>query len=77
MPVAQKAGKLLAHRLKHRFDKTPEPQILDLYTTDYNHIPTTVFSPIEYSYVGLSEEEALSKYGEDEIEVYHRETTPL
>ena len=40
-------------------------------------VPTTVFSPIEYSYVGLSEEEALTKYGADDVEVYHRETVPL
>lgn len=77
MPVAQKSGRLLAHRLKHRFDSTPERTILDLYSTDYNHIPTTVFSPIEYSYVGLSEEEAANKHGEANIEVYHKETTPL
>jgi pyruvate/2-oxoglutarate dehydrogenase complex dihydrolipoamide dehydrogenase (E3) component len=47
------------------------------FSTDYSHIPTTVFSPIEYSYVGLSEEEAIQKYGEDNIEVYQKETTPL
>jgi len=45
--------------------------------TDYSHIPTTVFSPTEYSYVGLSEEEATAKYGKEHIEVYHREATPL
>ena len=36
-----------------------------------------MFSPIEYSFVGLSEEEALQAHGEENIEVYHRETTPL
>lgn len=36
-----------------------------------------MFSPIEYSYVGLSEEEAIQKYGEENIEVYQKETTPL
>ena len=32
-------------------------------------IPTTVFTPLEYSTVGLSESDALSKYGENNIEV--------
>jgi pyruvate/2-oxoglutarate dehydrogenase complex dihydrolipoamide dehydrogenase (E3) component len=44
---------------------------------EYDNIPTTVFSPTEYSYVGLSEEQALETYPEDKVEVYHRETTPL
>lgn len=54
-----------------------EKEILENYSTDYNLIPTTVFSPTEYSFVGLSEEEAAKLYGADNIEVYHRETTPL
>ena len=86
MPVAQKSGKLLAHRLSLRLSKSGEPQvstkidektILANYSTDYNLIPTTVFSPTEYSFVGLSEEEAERKYGTDDIDIYHRETTPL
>ena len=28
------------------------------YKTDYTMIPTTVFTPTEYSFVGMSEEEA-------------------
>ena len=55
----------------------PEDIILEKFTTDYSHIPTTVFSPTEYSYVGLSEDEAILKYGEEGIEVYHREALPL
>ena len=47
------------------------------FNTDYRCIPTTVFSPTEYSFVGLTEEEAIAKYGEDNIEVYHREAVPL
>lgn len=63
--------------MKHRFDKTPEEKIIEQFSCDYDHIPTTVFSPIEYSYVGLSEEEAIAKHGADNIEVYHKETIPL
>lgn len=78
MPIAQKSGKLLAHRLYHRSKgELTDEQILSKYSMDYDLIPTTVFSNTEYSYVGLNEEEANEKYGEDNIEIYHREVTPL
>lgn len=79
MPVAQKSGKLLAHRIKLRGElkPIPEAQILENFSTDYDFIPTTVFSPTEYGYIGLNEEEAIKKHGMDNVEVYHRETTPL
>lgn len=32
-------------------------------------VPTTVFTPLEYSCVGLSEEEAERRYGKDSLEV--------
>ena len=54
-----------------------EEDIKKKYNTDYRFIPTTVFSPLEYSFVGLNEQEAIQEYGEDNIEVYHREVTPL
>ena len=77
MPVAQKSGKLLAHRLNMRRSQVAEDIIMERFSTDYRHIPTTVFSPTEYSFVGLSESEAISAHGEDGIEVYHREALPL
>jgi len=60
-PVAIHAGKLLARRL---FGYAHEKM-------DYTNIPTTVFSPLEYGCVGLSEETAIALHGEDQIEVYH------
>jgi len=66
-PVAIQAGVTLARRL---FGGSKEPM-------DYVNICTTVFTPIEYSCVGLSEDDAIEKYGEDGIEVYHREFLPL
>ena len=73
MPVAQKSGKLLAKRINERIKgNMNESEILNNFSMDYDHIPTTVFSNIEYSFVGISEEEATC-----EIEVYHREVTPL
>lgn len=66
-PVAIQAGVTLARRL---FGGSKEPM-------DYVNICTTVFTPIEYACVGISEDDAIAKYGEDGIEVYHREFTPL
>ena len=52
---------------------------------DNKWIATTVFSPLEYSSVGIyffiflgfSEEEAIKEYSEKKIEVYHSRTVPL
>ena len=44
---------------------------------DYHNVATTVFTPIEYGAIGYSEEEALAKYGEENIEVYHQYFWPL
>ena len=44
---------------------------------DYYNVPTTVFTPIEYGAIGLSEDEAILQLGEEKIEVYHSEFVPL
>jgi pyruvate/2-oxoglutarate dehydrogenase complex dihydrolipoamide dehydrogenase (E3) component len=36
----------------------------------YENVPTTVFTPIEYGTVGLSEEDAKARYGDD-LKTYH------
>nr|ACV31866.1 thioredoxin reductase [Cryptosporidium parvum] len=66
-PVAVKAGILLARRL---FAGSNE-------FIDYDFVPTTVFTPIEYGHVGLSSEAAIAKYGEDDIEEYLSEFSTL
>ena len=33
------------------------------------NVPTTVFTPVEYGAVGIPEEDAMTIYGEDNIEV--------
>lgn len=38
---------------------------------DYTNVATTVFSPLEYGCVGLSEEAAIAIHGDEKIEVYH------
>ncbi|GFO23223.1 thioredoxin reductase 1 [Plakobranchus ocellatus] len=67
-PVAIQAGKLLARRLFQEGFST---------TVDYENIATTVFTPLEYGCIGYSEEAAIEKFGEDNIEVYHSYFMPL
>ncbi|XP_075456697.1 thioredoxin reductase 1, cytoplasmic isoform X2 [Ascaphus truei] len=66
-PVAIQAGRLLARRLYGH----------STVTCDYVNVPTTVFTPLEYGACGLSEEKALMKYGDANIEVYHSFFWPL
>ncbi|XP_058672418.1 thioredoxin reductase 2, mitochondrial isoform X2 [Ammospiza caudacuta] len=44
---------------------------------DITEVPTTVFTPLEYGCVGLSEEAAVQHHGSDNIEVYHAYYKPL
>jgi len=66
-PVAIRSAKLLSHRLYGSSSRL----------MDYANVPTTVFTPLEYSCVGLSEEKAVEKYGQEQIEVYHTFYKPL
>ncbi|XP_053678811.1 thioredoxin reductase 1, mitochondrial isoform X2 [Anopheles nili] len=60
-PVAIHAGRIIARRL---FGGSEERM-------DYKDVATTVFTPLEYGCVGLSEEDAEATHGKDGIEVYH------
>ena len=66
-PVAIQAGKLLASRL---YAGGTEQM-------DYQGVPTTIYTPLEYGCVGLAEEDAEVKYGKDNLEVYHSYFKPL
>lgn len=66
-PVAIKAGELLSQRLFGGATKL----------MDYVNVPTTVFTPIEYGACGYSEEDAISKFGKENIATYHTEFKPL
>uniref|UniRef100_A0A8C0K8I0 Thioredoxin reductase 1, cytoplasmic n=1 Tax=Canis lupus dingo TaxID=286419 RepID=A0A8C0K8I0_CANLU len=66
-PVAIQAGRLLAQRLYAGSN----------VKCDYENVPTTVFTPLEYGACGLSEERAVEKFGEENIEVYHSYFWPL
>jgi pyruvate/2-oxoglutarate dehydrogenase complex dihydrolipoamide dehydrogenase (E3) component len=39
--------------------------------TNYDNVPTTVFTPLEYASCGLAEEAATERFGGDNVEVYH------
>ncbi|ALC44269.1 Trxr-2 [Drosophila busckii] len=60
-PVAILAGRLLARRLF-----AGSKQLMD-----YRDVATTVFTPLEYSCVGMSEEQAIETLGPENVEVFH------
>jgi glutathione reductase (NADPH) len=60
-PVAIREGKILAERLFNR---------QHTLKMDYNFIPSVVFTHPAIGSVGLTEDEAIEKYGHDEIRVY-------
>jgi len=66
-PVAIQAGLSLARRL---FGGSSEAM-------DYQNVCTTVFTPLEYGTVGLSEEDAIEKFETENIEIYHKSFVPL
>ncbi|UYV81121.1 GSR [Cordylochernes scorpioides] len=67
-PVAIAAGTKLARRL---FGDNPSAKV------DYTTIPTVIFTNPPIASVGLSEREAFSEYGRDNIRVYKKEFIPL
>ncbi len=66
-PTAIMAGKMLARRLMGISEET----------MDYTTIPSTVYTPLEYGFCGLTEEDAIKTYGKDDIVVYHTAFKPL
>lgn len=60
-PVAIKAGRLLAERL---FNGKTHAKM------DYTNIPTVVFSHPAIGTIGLTEEQAIQQYGQENIKVY-------
>jgi len=77
-PVAIQAGRLLARRLYSNPEKSSSSKrSYNNELMDYLNVCTTVFTPLEYSCVGYSEDDAIEKFGKDNIEVYHSEFVPL
>lgn len=44
---------------------------------DYADVATTIYTPIEYGCIGLSEERAINKFGEEGIKIYRTKFKPL
>lgn len=65
-PTAIQTGRLLAKRLFGGSEAL----------MDFNEVPTTIFTPLEYGCVGYSEEDAIEEFGKH-IKVYHTFFTPL
>ncbi|KAF5234895.1 hypothetical protein FANTH_11933 [Fusarium anthophilum] len=69
-PVAIAAGRRLAHRL------FGGPEFANL-KLDYSNVPSVVFSHPEVGSIGLTEPEAIEKYGKDNIKVYKASFTAM
>lgn len=67
-PVAVAAGRHLSERL---FNNKPNEHL------DYNLIPTVVFSHPPIATIGMSEQQAIEKYGQDQIKIYQSQFTPM
>jgi len=61
-PVATKAGRLLANRL-FREGATEK--------MDYINVPSTVFTPLEYGFVGMNELQAAKAFPDATLKNYH------
>lgn len=66
-PTAIMCGRLLSRRIVAGMDEQ----------MSYDYVPTTVFTPLEYGCIGMSEERAKEQFGADNIEVYHSAFRPL
>ncbi|XP_077000548.1 glutathione reductase, mitochondrial isoform X2 [Tamandua tetradactyla] len=67
-PVAIAAGRKLAHRL---FEGKEDSKL------DYENIPTVVFSHPPIGTVGLTEDQAICKYGQENVKIYSTSFTPM
>lgn len=61
-PVAIREGRILAESLFN--PENPK------FEVNYENIPTVVFSDPPYASCGLTQEEAIKKYGKDDLEIY-------
>lgn len=68
-PVAIQQGKFLARRL---YGPNPER-----FHMQWNFVPTTVFTPLEYGCIGMTEEDAVAQFGAQHVEVFVSYFTPL
>ncbi len=69
-PVAIAAGRALSNRLFGTSHPSGGPH-LSTAKLDYSLIPTVVFSHPEVGTTGLTEPQAIEKYGKENIKIYH------
>ncbi|CDO95171.1 unnamed protein product [Kluyveromyces dobzhanskii CBS 2104] len=69
-PVAIAAGRKLSNRLFG-------PEKFKNQKQDYENVPSVVFSHPEAGSIGLSEQEAVEKFGKDKIKVYNSKFNPM
>lgn len=62
-PVAIAAGRKLSNRLFG-------PEEFKNQKQDYSNVPTAIFSHPEAGTIGLTEDEAIAQYGEDDVKIY-------
>src|SRR5690606_18107460 len=67
-PVAVKAGRQLSERL---FNNKPDAKM------DYDLVPTVVFSHPPIGTIGLTETDAIAKFGADNVKVYQSGFTAM
>ncbi|MCL5768053.1 glutathione-disulfide reductase [Acinetobacter sp. ANC5681] len=67
-PVAVAAGRKLSERL---FNHKPDEHL------DYDNIPTVVFSHPPIGTVGITEQEAIDKYGQQAVKIYNSSFTAM
>lgn len=67
-PVAVAAGRRLSERL---FNNKPEEHL------DYNLVPTVVFSHPPIGTIGLTEPQAVEKYGQEQVKIYKSSFTSM
>ena len=75
-PVAIAAGRALSNRLFGTHHPSGGPH-LSTAKLDYSNIPTVVFSHPEVGTIGMTEPAAVSKFGKENIKIYHTKFTPM
>ncbi|KAG7892693.1 hypothetical protein KL905_001097 [Ogataea polymorpha] len=69
-PVAIATGRKLSNRLFG-------PEVFRTQKQDFDNVPSVIFSHPEAGSIGLSEKDAIEKYGEDDIKVYQSKFTSM
>ena len=75
-PVAIAAGRALSNRLFGTHHPSGGPH-LSTAKLDYSNIPTVVFAHPEVGTIGMTEPAAVSKFGKENIKIYHTKFTPM